>query len=293
MSACPSCKAAGYVEGAPCPRCGYSTALASHPSLELDIPKAASSKPRAPPKKKEEEIAIELAVDMNEVRPVAPTTVSSGPHISVPPNSSRSLAPHARSSLAPHGSHPPGRTAHMSGAPLRPHHLESDDEIEARTLAAYGEAPDGALKAPFYAYRVYKRRKELEGVLAGRREEAKLAATRAEDALVALGERTRAAAANDPGSARALQALKDAEELMRSRDHSLAREQDAHAERLRSIDQRIGGAEAELVAAQAAERKASEELVDAQGTLQRAEARLKRAEIELRNQAVARAKVTR
>jgi hypothetical protein len=280
MSACPSCKAAGYVEGQPCARCGHASASGPALELELDVPKPPPPKPKAPPKKPQEEISLELAVDMNDVR-------------SVPPTSSGMLAPSSHPSSAPRAAIAPLRTMHMAGAPARMPVFESEDEAEARTLAGYGDAPTSAIKAPFYTYKVHKRRKELKAVLAGRREEATLAARRAEDALVALGERSRATAANDPQSARTLLMLKDAEELLRSRDHSLAREQDAHAERLRSIDVRIAGVEAELVAAQGAERKAAEELSEAQTALQRADARMKRAEVELRNQAAARAKVTR
>jgi len=287
MSACPSCKAAGYVEGAPCRSCGYSTSSVP----ELDIPKPPPPKPKAPAKKKEEEIAIELAVDMNEVRPIAPTAVSSGPRLSAPPSSSGVRA--ASDPPFPIVASSPPRTVHMSGAPGRPLALESDEEIEARTLAAYGDPPKNAILSPMYAYKVFTRRKELQRLLVGRREEATLAARRAEDALVALGERARPLAAGDPQCARSLEELKRAEELMRSRDHSLAREQDAHAERLRSIDQRIAGVESELVAAQAAERRVASELADAQAALQRSEARFKRAEIELRNQTAARGKVTR
>lgn len=290
MSACPACKAEVYVDGAPCKQCGYVAAAVP----ELDIPKPPPPKPKAPPKKAAEEAPLELAVDMNDVRNVAQTSLSSlapGARTSAPP--SRPQVEQGYAPMAAAGASP--RTMQMpSGVrSIRPGPMESDDELEARTLAGYGESPKNAFVAPFYAYKVFKRQQELKRALVGRKEEAQIAATRAEDSLVALAERARPIAVEDPQSARTLEELKRAEELMRSRDHSLAREQDAHAERLRSIDLRIAGVEAELVAAQAAERQALAELADAQAALQRVEARHKRAEIELRNQAAARTRVGR
>jgi hypothetical protein len=294
MSVCPACKAEGHVEGAPCERCGkISSAL---PELELDIPKPPPPKPKAPPKAQQVEAPIEFAVDMNDVRPMSGSIAPGG--VSFPPPNRPGVS--NRPGAVEHGYAPmaaassgQGRTLHMQGASGAPIAFESDEEIAARTLAGYGDPPTNALTAPFYAYRVFKRQKELKSALAGRREEATLAANRAEDAMVALGERVRPLAAGDPQSGRTLDELKRAEELMRSRDHSLAREQDAHAERLRSIDLRIAGVEAELVAVQAAERKVAGDLADAQSALQRAEARHKRAEIELRNQAAARERQTK
>lgn len=259
-----------------------STAL---PELELDIPKPPPPKPKAPPKK-QEEARIELAVDMNAMR-------TSHPPSGTPP---RPLGGQDTQGYFPlRAAHAPARSMGMpmgqsSGSPTM---MASDEEVEARTLAGYGDAPKTAFTAPFYAYKVYTRQKELRKALIGRREEAALSAQRAEDAMVTLGERVRPLAAQDPQSSRTLDELKRAEELMRSRDHSLAREHDAHTERLKSIDQRIASVEGELVAAQAAERKIAADLVDAQASLQRAETRSKRAEIEIRNQAAARERQTR
>jgi chromosome segregation ATPase len=98
-----------------------------------------------------------------------------------------------------------------------------------------------------------------------------------------MGERARPAAGTDPKYATLLGQLKAAEDLVRSRDQALAREQDAHAERIRAIDAKIAGLEGDLAKTLAQARSTAEELAGAQANLQRAEAKLKRAEIEIRN----------
>lgn len=162
---------------------------------------------------------------------------------------------------------------------------ETEEELEARTVANFGPAPRAWYETPLYAYRVLRRQAELKKLLAGRREDATRAAAMAEDALVAMGERARSLASKDSGYATLLGQLKAAEDLVRSRDHALARDQDAHTERTRAIDVRVAQLEAEVTRAQAQARATGEELTAAQSALQRAEAKLKRIEIELRNAA--------
>lgn len=283
MSVCPACGAEGVTEGEACPKCWH-VAGYSGPDLALDVPAPPAPKPKAPPpKKKVEEDRIDFAVDMASIRPQVsvPPPVSERvpkvPSLAAPPSSSADAVPVLAAANAP-------ARPNAAAAPLA-----IDRSLEASTLANYGDAPSNIVLAPLYAYRVYKRRAELRAVLAGRREEAAQASRALEDAMCALGERVRPLAANDPQAARSLQLLKDAEDLLRTRDATLAREQDAHRERLRANEARIAGIEAELVAAKSEERAASQVLADAQAAVQRAEAKLKRADIELRNIAAAQA----
>jgi hypothetical protein len=264
------------MSGVPCSSCGRTSQAV--PDFELDVP------PPPPPKttsiaakRRDEELKIDLAVDPESLRPPVQTSVACG---SFPP-SRPSGAPGASTALVP------ARTMAMANAPSGrpsaiPTPLENDEELAARTLANYGAPPSGALLAPLYAYKVYKRRKELAEALRGRSEESALATLKLEDALVALGERARATAAGDENAKTALEALARAEKLFRSRDQSLAREHDQHKERIASIDQRLAGVETELGQAQGGERAVSAELADAQTQLQRADARLKQAETELK-----------
>jgi hypothetical protein len=262
------------MSGVPCSKCGRSSQAALE--LELDVPAPPPQKVKpVSAKKGDDELKIELAVDPEDLRP--PAHVSSGsfpaPRISGAPGPSVALA---TVSTRPMANAPSNRPSAI------PTPLENDEELAARTLANYGVPPQGALLTPLYAYKVYKRRKELAEALRGRREESSLAALKLEDALVALGERARASAAGDPNAKTTLEGLARAEKLLRSRDQSLAREHDQHQERIASIDQRLAGVENELGQAQAGERAVSAELSDAQTQLQRAEARLKQAETEIK-----------
>ena len=75
---------------------------------------------------------------------------------------------------------------------------------------------------------------------------------------------------------------------MRSRDGALASEMDAHAKKVAGLEERKRSLDAELSAAQTAERKCAEELSAAQASLQRAEAKVKSTDIEIRNASTSR-----
>jgi hypothetical protein len=283
MAVCPSCGADDAKEGAACPACGYVLKVRKDIALdiELDIPAPPPPKPKpVAPKKKIEEPTIDFAVDLSSIRPEAPP-------VPPPPISDRTPPPNSGIEVV----HAPVAAAN---APARPNAVSKpplalDAELEARTLANFGASPSNFFVAPMYAYRVWKRRNELRVALAARRDEASQAARAQEDAMCALGERVRPIAGKDPQATRSLQLLKDGEDLLRTRDTTLAREQDQHRERSRANDQRIAAIEAELVSAKSEERAANQDLADAQAAVQRAEAKLKRAEIELRSLATAQA----
>jgi hypothetical protein len=160
--------------------------------------------------------------------------------------------------------------------------MSPDLASDATLLADYGDPPRHWLLSPLYAWRVFRRRRELRAALAGRREEAARTTNEAEDALVTFAERVRTFAERAAPYAPALQELRRAEEMLRSRDRVLASEQDAQNARLWQVDARLSTIEAQLALAQSEEGAISAELSAAQGALAREEARLKRAEIELR-----------
>lgn len=245
------------------------------PDLELGARPKAAPKP-AKPKAQHEELSLELAVDPRELvaqrsneasgfglqapaKPVAappPPMPLAGPVRSAKPESRR-----------------PG--------PLAPGATEL--ETDALVLADYGDAPRSWIFSPMYAWRVFKRQRELKAALAVRKQEAEHAQTALEDALVALAERARPLAEKTQTYLMALEELSRAEDVLRSRDRVLAAEQDAQKSRLQQVDGRIGKAEADLAGAQANERGVAGELASAQGALARAEAKLKKAEGELKS----------
>ncbi len=187
-----------------------------------------------------------------------------------PPVSQRSLAP------APA---PP--TSGRSLAPTPPpQERPAADPFEASVLADYGQPPDAFWRAPMYAYRVVTRRAELRRELAQKKDDAERTSKRVEDALVAFGERARALA---KGGADPLERVRVAEELLASRDGALAGTMDGHKAALAEIDARLGAAETELARTRQIEADASTKRDAAEEDDKRAEAKLKRVEIEIRN----------
>jgi hypothetical protein len=263
MAACPSCGGEGVTPDAPCSRCG----ARSLPELALGTRAATVSK--APRRKEaQEEVALELAVDPRDL---------------VQQRSAESLAPRIPSvpaglALRSGESARPGRLSRPSGAPI----AVGDLAFDARLLAEYGSPPAHWLIAPFYAWHVLRRQRALRRALVGRREEAIRTANEAEDALVTFAERARPTAEKQAPYAAALDELRRAEELLRSRDRVLAAEQDAQNARLAQVDARLSTLEEELAQAQANERTAAGTLAGTQAALAREEAKLKRAEMELR-----------
>ena len=168
--------------------------------------------------------------------------------------------------------------------PAEPPRAEGEvDPFDARALADYGEAPTKPWLAPIYAFRVLTRRAELRRLLSTARDEAKRAALRSEDIFVAFAERARLIIEKNPGQARVLEEVVAAESLLRSRDGALAGDMDATRGRLSSIDARITSLDGELLAAQAEEKRVADELAQVVAVRERADTKMKRAEIEIRN----------
>ena len=259
MSSCPSCGAQRLpgAANAPCRTCGARAA----PELELDVPKRPLPRPSAR-KAVEIEPALELAVDPRSFggadAPGASRALQSAPSVAFKPSATGD----ARTDLAPD---------------------VGDVAFDARLLAEYGAPPKHWLLSPLYAWRVLTRRRELRRALAGRKEEAVRAAHDVEDALVAFAERSRPVAEKHAEYTRALEELRGAEDVLRSRDRVLASEQDAQTARLASVDARLDKLEAEVAHAQAGERAIAAEVASAQAGLARGESKLKRAESELRS----------
>jgi hypothetical protein len=261
MPSCPSCGAPidAAAPNAPCAACGAAPtgprarSGPRAPDFELEVPKRPAPKPVAA-RKVEQEVTLELAIE-----PRAPAVEKRSGAAAVP----------APSAIVVRGNASMARVG--------------DVAFDASLLADYGDPPGHWMRAPFYAWRVLTRRRELRKGLAGRREEAKRAATEVEDALVAFAERVRSAAEKHSDFARSIEELRGAEDVLRSRDRVLASEQDAQTARLAAVDARLAKLEAELAQAQAEERTIAGELASSQAALARGESKLRRAESELRS----------
>jgi hypothetical protein len=239
------------------------------PDLDLDVRAKPAAKPR-PRKEVIEDMPLELAIDPRAL--VQERTDAQG-----------SFPPAQGTSQPPRGQGSPQHGALQGKRPTSLAPPANDLEGDAIALAEYGDAPGTWVTSPLYAWRVLKRQRELKTALAVRTAEAEHAQTALDDALVAFGERARAAAEKHKDYLVPVEELGRAEEQLRSRDRVLAAEQDAQRARLAQVDARVAKAESELAGAQGNERAAATELAGAQGALAREEAKIKRAEVELRN----------
>jgi hypothetical protein len=240
------------------------------PELDLDTRPRTAGKATKPKKEVVEDAPLELAIDARSLMQERSQQTSSPHHVPVQPG--MHSAPHA----------PLATTGGARGRPSSLAPPASDLDTDARMLADYGDPPGTAVLAPLYAWRVFKRQRELKAALAIRTAEAEHAKTALEDACVALAERIRPVAEKQQGYLVTLDELTRAEDVLRSRDKVLAAEQDAQRARLAQVDTRTGKAEQELAQAQGHERAVATELSGAQGALAREEAKIKRAEAELR-----------
>lgn len=257
----------------PCASCGAPKSGAQN--LELALPKVDQAPRRMRRREDAVEVAIELAFDPRSPTAPAPPPSVEGASDRRAPAGRQSGAP-ARKSSAP--------IARRSSAP--PARQFADDPIDVVTdatlLANHGDPPEGWIASAAYAWRVFRRRRELRRALSTRREEAKRAALEHEDALVAFAEQARPSAQQRPAYAESFQHLRRAEETLLVRRNALAAQNDADSLRLASIDARLGELEAERDRASHEERTAASDLSAAQTALDREEALLKRAETEAR-----------
>ncbi len=157
------------------------------------------------------------------------------------------------------------------------------ESFEAKMLGNFGDPPKHFWQAPRYAWRVRQRLGELREALKQRRQQAERASKAIDQALVALGQRARGAAERNPQYGRTLDLLRLNEQTLRQKDSALIGEMDAHSRKLAQIDQKIAELQAAASVVQSEERRVADELAMAQATVQRAEAKLKRLDIDLRS----------
>ncbi len=257
-------------------------ALSGGSDLQIDLGDVAPSKPGVAESDAfgafDDDYSSGPSLELDTVGGSLPPRISS-PSVTNPPSGpSLPAAPISHRALPPG----PGPRSPQPTAP-EPHAV---DAFEAKALADYGPPPSAFWAAPLYAYRVVSRRGALRRDLEAKRADAERMRKRLDDALVALGDRARALA---KGGAPALERVRQAEELLRSRDGALAGAMDAHRSALVEIDARLVAAEAELARARDEEARAAATRDDADAEHKRADAKVKRIDIEIRNGASARA----
>jgi hypothetical protein len=177
------------------------------------------------------------------------------------------------------------REAERPHAPASIMQSEDGGRAAAEKLGSYGDPPEGLFGAPFYAYRVKSRQRELRRALAEKREALEKAQVATTDALVHLADRARASILTNEAYAKLLGAVIVAENSLRNKDSVLAAATDAHKKETAGLDQRLTHFEAVLAGARAEERSYNNTFERVDAVRQRAEAKLKRIEIDLRNAA--------
>jgi hypothetical protein len=192
-----------------------------------------------------------------------------------------------------HGPNAPAKSESVAPAAVAPTGVtlllsEDGGRAAAVRLGAYGAAPDAWWKTPSYAYRVKMRQFELRRLLAARREALLSAQSATDDVLVGFAERGRALLSQKDSYSKLLGAVITAEHALRERDSALAAETDAHRQKTAGLDARIAQHEAELAIAKAEEQACDDVFARVDAVRQRADAKVKRVDIELRS-AVARA----
>jgi hypothetical protein len=220
---------------------------------------------------------LSLELDVKGGPPVrgmmAPQAQSGAPQMQQQQQMQQQMAPPKQPSFRPmpaavHERHP-------SVAPI--------ESFEAKMLGNFGDSPAHFWQAPRYAWRVRQRLAELREALKERRQQAERASKAIDQSLIALGQRARGTAERNPQYGRTLDLLRIHEQTLRQKDSALMGEMDTHNRKLVQIDQKITELQAMATQMQAEERRVADELAMAQATVQRAEAKLKRLDIDLRS----------
>ncbi len=156
------------------------------------------------------------------------------------------------------------------------------DRYEALALADYGPIPTKIWETPGYAIRVFLRRRQLAGEERLVTRELELKEKAWLDALVALVDAIRPALEAHPDGARWLGPITEIEERARARGIALESTSSEFATKVAEIDREIAAAEEAYDVEAAKLEPITEELERRKTELSRAEAMLKRMDIEIR-----------
>jgi hypothetical protein len=174
-----------------------------------------------------------------------------------------------------------------AGAPLaiaaaEPASLEARGGA-AESIAGWGPPPKSVLGAPAYAWRVFVGRRALQKRVFGLTRALEVAELERDRKLSTVAESLRPALESDARFARMLEPILVLERAASERQQALASANAEYAAELAKRDARLAPAREEVLQRRAAERALESELAAASESAARAEARHKRALIELRN----------
>jgi len=164
------------------------------------------------------------------------------------------------------------------------------DPYEIAVLAEFGRAPAQFWNCPAYAVRVLLRTRDLRRMLASAQRRAGDAERLRDDSLAAIAEKVRPSIEEDRELAGYLAPLARIEETARERERALSARSAEYSAKVAVVDRQLADEEARASEISRRRDLAAAEHDARTQVLSRAQAQLKRAEIELRNaQQVARA----
>lgn len=156
------------------------------------------------------------------------------------------------------------------------------DPAELSLLARYGEPPTNALLTPAYAYRVFTRQRELKAELLPLERELRHADLARDHALAELARAVRPEAERVEQLKRLLGPLHEIEQIAASRGQALNAANAELTQQSNAIEGELGSIAEQLELALAAERDAQRAYDGESEIFRRAEAKLKRVQIEIR-----------
>jgi hypothetical protein len=156
------------------------------------------------------------------------------------------------------------------------------DPLDAQVHANYGKPPSLPLRAPEYAFKVFKRRRELRKELAETKLRAAAADMRRTDRLAELTQGCRTLDGTDRFK-HFFVAFEQLEQVARERQQALVGDNQQYAAETGKVDQVIIEHQGRVAAIEAELTKHSQKLNEAQALLMRTEAQYKRLLIEIRS----------
>lgn len=156
------------------------------------------------------------------------------------------------------------------------------DPAEIALVADYGAAPNSALGAPGYAYRVYARRGPLRRALTEHAAALRAGEAERDAALATLATELRPALEASEGFRRLLEPVREIERLAGDRSTALSQADAGYREQMAGFDAELVRLQGALSTAATATSAAQARADASNNELRRAEAKLKRVQIEIR-----------
>jgi hypothetical protein len=169
---------------------------------------------------------------------------------------------------------PHGRTRPIDQLPI--------DPAEVTLVAGYGPAPENAILAPVYAYRVLSRRAPLKRTIATLNAELVQAELERDTQLMQLSNELRPALEANESFRRLLQPIREVEQVAGERYQAFSQADAGYREQMARFDAELGQLHSSEQAARAVVDQRSSVVESSQSELRRAEAKHQRVQIEIR-----------